>query len=107
MDIQEIFSLEFGVSGKLPSTHKWTSNNDAEALLYIAGSARANNSAGWFGFNVKVDGKQVANPSAFSNDIGNSRPLELEALRRIEAEMKKRREAAAKAQAAELGFIFL
>jgi aromatic ring-cleaving dioxygenase len=33
--------------------------------------------------------------------IGNSRPLEIEALRRIETEMKKRRAEAAKAQAAE------
>ena len=42
MDIQEIFSLEFG---KLPYTAKWTSNNDAEALLYIAGSARRDSSS--------------------------------------------------------------
>ncbi|HEY4639844.1 MAG TPA: hypothetical protein VII75_00745 [Thermoanaerobaculia bacterium] len=78
MDIQEIFSLEFG---KLPYTEKWTSNNDAEALLYVAASVHCDNSSGVVGLNVKVDGQLVATPSVFCNEIGISRPLVSEVVR--------------------------
>src|SRR6185295_18525656 len=72
MDIQEIFGIQMR---SLPYTTKFVSNNDAEAMLYVAASVTPMGSAGEVGINVKVDGQQIATLSVFSNEVGSSRPL--------------------------------
>jgi hypothetical protein len=72
MDIQEIFSTQLT---SLPFSAKFTMRSSAGAVLYVAASLTAQQKAGPLGLIVKIDGKQVANPKAFSNEIGSARPL--------------------------------
>jgi len=72
MDIQEIFSQQLT---SLPFSTKFTMRSSAGAVLYIAASLTPQSKAGPIGLIVKIDGKQVANPKAFSNEIGSARPL--------------------------------
>lgn len=72
MDIQEIFSVELK---SFPYKTTFKTNSNASALLYVAGSCRANQKAGLIGMDVKIDGNIVCTMSVWSNDLGVSRPV--------------------------------